>query len=298
MKTASVFDPLPLAAWEPTRLYLHLVCQIVGRTRQRLHPWLNHWWHVTLYVSPRGLTTGPIPAPAGRLQIDLDLLSHRVVIATDRGQREVALTARPIAAFYADFMRAIAELGHACRIPTTPYECGSTIPYPEDSEHATYDAAAVTRAWRVLSAIDAMFWEFRGAFTGKCSPVHFFWHSFDLAVSRFSGRKAPEPPSSPVAREAYSHEVCSAGFWFGDETLPEPAFYCYAWPVPARLDARPLPAPARWVDAGGTPQARLLYEAWRVLPDPRRALLDFLEAAYRAVADVAKWDRAAVERAT
>jgi hypothetical protein len=293
---AAHLGPLPLAAWEESRLYLQLVCQIVGKTRQRLHPWLNHWWHVTLYVSPRGLTTGTIPTARGPLSIDLDLVDHRAVLSTERARREVALAARPLAEFYAELMAALGEIGRPCSISTAPYDCKSKIPYPEDREHATYDREAVTRAWRVLAEVDAVFWEFRGRFVGKSSPVHFFWHSLDLAVTRFSGRAAPEPPSHPVAREAYSHEVSSAGFWFGDDTLPEPAFYSYAWPVPPELDASPLPAPARWVEAGGAPQARLSYEDWRKLPDPRAALLGFLQSSYEAAAERAHWDRALLER--
>jgi hypothetical protein len=273
MSIRSDLAPLPLEEWEDSRLYLHLVSQIVGRARQQLHPKLNHWWHVTLYVSPRGLTTGPIPAEGGHATIAIDLLDHVVVIETDRAERRhVALRARPIAAFYAEFMQALSDLGRPCSIPTSPYECKSDIPYPEDTEHSTYDPVAVTSAWRALAAVDAIMWKFRGRFIGKCSPVHFFWHSLDLAVTRFSGRPAPEVPAHPVSREAYSHEVCSAGFWFGDDALPEPAFYCYAWPAPDGLDSRPLPSPARWVTAGDTPQARMLYHDWRKLPDPEGAL--------------------------
>lgn len=298
MNPLSQLAPLPLAEWEDSRLYLQLVCQIVGKVRMRLHPWLNHWWHVTLYVSPRGLTTGPIPSEKGQLEIELDLLAHAAVLTNDRGERrEVELSPRPIAAFYAELMRALGELGRPCSITTKPYDVKSKIPYPEDTEHKTYDAAAVTRAWRTLSGIDAVFWEFRSRFVGKCSPVHLFWHSLDLAVTRFSGRAAPNPPERSVAREAYSHEVCSAGFWFGDDTLQEPAFYCYAWPVPERFGTKPLPKPAKWVEAGGAPQARMLYEEWRKLPDPRAALLDFLDGSYAAAADLARWDRPVLERA-
>jgi hypothetical protein len=259
---------------------------------------LNHWWHVSLYVSPRGLTTGPIPVRGGRLQIDLDLLDHALAITTQEGaRREVKLGPRSIADFYADYARALEELGQSLSIPTQPYDCKSKIPYPEDTEHTTYDARAVTRAWRTLSTIDELFWEFRSRFVGKCSPVHLFWHSFDLAVTRFSGRPAPNPPEAKVAREAYSHEVCSAGFWFGDDSLPEAAFYCYAWPAPERLQTRSLSSLARWDDVGGAPQARMLYEPWRRSSDPAAALFEFLESSYTAIADLAHWDRAVLERA-
>jgi hypothetical protein len=297
MKPLSSLAALPLAEWEDSRLYLQLVSQIVGKTRLALHPWLNHWWHVALYVSPRGLTTGPIPRERGILQIDLDLIDHVVRIGTDRGdRREVVLTARPIAAFYGEFMRSLDEVGWPCTILPKPYQCRSTIPFPDDREHATYDRAAVTRAWRVLTAIDAIFWEFRGRFVGKCSPVHLFWHSFDLAVTRFSGRAAADPPVQRVSHEAYSHEVCSAGFWFGDETVPEPTFYCYAWPSPAGLASRTLPKLAAWAEAGDSVQARMSYEQWRSTRDPRAELLAFLESSYAVVADLAQWDRAGLER--
>jgi hypothetical protein len=232
----------------------------------------------------------------GLLQIDLDLLDHEVFLFTDQGSRRVRLAARPIAAFHAEFVQALADLGRPCAINPAPYDCKSKIPYPEDTEHATYDAARVTRAWRSLAEVDRILWEFRSRFVGKSSPVHLFWHSFDLAVTRFSGRAAAHPPEQAVAREAYSHEVCSAGFWFGDDAVPEPAFYCYAWPAPEGLDGCRLPEPARWVEAGGAPQARLLYEEWRALPDPRSALLDFLESAYVAAADRGGWQRGVLER--
>jgi hypothetical protein len=290
-------EPLPLAGWEESRLYLQLVCQIVGKARMALHPRLNHWWHVTLYVSPRGLTTGPIPSSHGHLQIDVDLLGDAVLVSTDRGERrEIALAARPLASFFAEFVAALTEVGAACTITPEPYDCKSTIPYPEDTEHATYDAEAVRRAWRALRAIDAVLWEFRGRFVGKCSPVQVFWHSFDLACARFSGRVAPAPPPDRVSRESYSHELISAGFWFGDDNVPEAAFYCYAWPSPEGLDSITLrPEAAFWVEAAGAPQARMLYEEWRSLPDPRAGLLDFLQSSYEAAAGLGGWDRAALE---
>lgn len=290
-------EPLPLAEWEDTRLYLQLVCQILGKARMALHPRLNHWWHVTLYVSPRGLTTGPIPTGQGLVQFEVDLLANAVVLSSERGERrEVRLASRPIAAFYREFVAALADIGAACWITPEPYDCKSKIPYPQDEEHATYDASAARRAWRALAAIDRVLWEFRGRFLGKCSPVHLFWHSFDLACTRFSGRAAADPPVQRVSHESYSHEVISAGFWFGDDSVPEAAFYCYAWPSPDRLAGRPLgPSIARWAEAGGSVQARMLYESWRALSDPRSALLEFLESSYMAAADLSGWDRAAFE---
>ncbi len=290
-------EPLPLSEWEESRLYLQLVCQIVGKARMALHPRLNHWWHVAHYVSPRGLTTGPIPSEHGHLQIDIDLLADAVVLSSQGGQRrDVALAPRPIAAFYEEFVSALDDIGAACWITPRPYDCKSKIPYPQDTQHATYDAHAVRRAWRALTAIDQVLWEFRGRFIGKCSPVHLFWHSLDLACTRFSGRAAPNPPAQPVSRESYSHEVISAGFWFGDDNVPEAAFYCYAWPSPEALASRPLkPAAASWAEAGGAFQARMLYEPWRKLADPRAALLEFLQSSYEAAADLADWDREALE---
>jgi hypothetical protein len=184
------------------------------------------------------------------------------------------------------------------KIVRKPYECKSKIPFADDRQHAAWDAEAVEKAWRILTEIEPVFKEFRGRFVGKCSPVHMFWHSFDLAVTRFSGRPAPAmPDADPVTREAYSHEVNSAGFWFGDDNLPEAAFYCYSFPAPTGLDQQPLrPAKAFWQEVRGAPMALLLYRDWRQMPDPRTALLDFLQSSYEAGANSAAWDRSALER--
>ncbi|MCK6545010.1 DUF5996 family protein [Myxococcota bacterium] len=290
---------LPLADWEPSRLQLHLMTQIVGKIRLALHPWRNHWWHSTLYLSARGLTTGPIPFGAESFDAELDLVDHALVVRTTKGEvAKTPLDGRPICDFYRDVHALLAGLGVEVAIDARPYKCKSSVPFDGDREHATYDPAAVSRAWRVLSAIAPVFDEFRGRFTGKSSPVHFFWHSFDLAVTRFSGRRAPELPGADrVTREAYSHEVSSAGFWFGDDTTPEPTFYSYAAPAPDGLVGTPLSPPtARWLELHGSPMAILRYEDVRTSARPEETLLAFLQSSYEGAADLARWDRAALER--
>ena len=291
---------LELSEWEDSRLKWQLVCQIIGKVRLKMHPPVNHWWHVPLYLSPRGLTTDDIPFKDGLFSIEVDVLSQRVVVATSSPRAvEIPLDERPVADIYADLRRALSDLGIEAKILARPYKCKSDRPFAEDREHTAWDTDAVTKAWRVLTEIEPVFKEFRGRFIGKCSPVHMFWHSFDLAVTRFSGRRAPEMPTADaVTREAYSHEVNSAGFWFGDDNTPEAAFYCYTAPAPSGLDQQPLrPAKAFWQELYGSPMALLLYRDWRESEDPRAALLDFLQSSYEAGANAAGWDRAALERA-
>jgi hypothetical protein len=282
-----MFPALAYESWSDTLLYLHLTSQIVGRVRLALHPPINHWWHTTLYPSARGLTTGAIPFAASverSFDIELDYLDHRTIIRTSEGKSAtVELSARPLSDFYREFMAQLELLGIKVEIDVRPYKCRSTIPYSEDREHAAYNRRSVETAFQILRGVDEILKEFRSRYLGKCSPVHMFWHSFDLAVTRFSGRRAPPLPSADkVTQEAYSHEVNSAGFWFGDDKMREPAFYCYTAPAPAGMEN----------DAMVT----LRYEEMRTAPDPRRALLDFLQSAYEAGANAAKWDRAALER--
>ena len=284
-----VFPPLPYASWSDTLLGLHLVSQIVGRVRLALHPPINHWWHVTLYVSPRGLTTGAIPLPGSRepaqnFDVEIDLLDHRVVTRTSDGRSlSATLTDRSIGDVHREFTAQLQQLGIEVAIDVRPYKCRSTIPYPEDHVHGAHDRRAVQTAFAILRGVAAILQEFRSRFLGKCSPVHLFWHSFDLAVTRFSGRRAPAlEGAGRVAQEAYSHEVNSAGFWFGDDDVREPAFYCYTAPAPAAMR--------------GDAMVTLRYDEMRAAPDPRRALLDFLQRSYEAGADAAQWDRAALER--
>jgi hypothetical protein len=288
---------LPLADWEPSRLYLQLVSQIVGKTRLKLHPPINHWWHVSLYLSARGLTTAGIPYREEQLDIEIDLIDHKVVVRLGDQTGEVALYGQPICDFYADYRSVLKDLDVDVHLLAKPYRCKSTVPFPDDSEHCAYDTEAVHRAWQVLAQVDKVMKEFRSRFIGKCSPVHQFWHSFDLACTRFSGRAAPPIEADRVTQEAYSHEVISTGFWFGDDNTPEASFYAYSAPAPKGLADQPLsPAQARWVTLNGAPMALLAYEDVRKSADPEAMVLEFQQSAYEAGARLAGWDRAALER--
>ncbi|MFI5387964.1 MAG: DUF5996 family protein [Fimbriimonadales bacterium] len=290
--------PLPLAEWEDSRLYLQLVCQIIGKTRLKLHPPMNHWWHATLYLSARGITTGAIPIEGDELDIELDLCSHKVVLRRRDRIEEIALYGQPICDFYHSFRAALREMDVDVPIVARPYFCKSTIPFRTDTEHSTYDADAVHLAWVALSQVEGVMKEFRSGFIGKCSPVHLFWHSFDLACTRFSGRAAPAMEGvDAITIEAYSHEVISVGFWFGDDVTPEAAFYCYSAPAPAGLADQPLrPAEASWVMLRGAPMALLRYEDVRASSDPRSAVMAFLQSSYEAGANLGAWDRGALDR--
>lgn len=295
------FPPLPLAEWEHAKITLHLFAQIVGKIRLTLAPSVNHWWHVPLYVSARGLTTGAIPFLRTNVDMEFDFVAHQLVIRSSTGVRHtVPLPNRSVADFYRDVRSALADLDIEANIlakPFDPARVKSAEPFATDTEHRGYNGEYVSKFWRILVAIDPLFRAFRGRFAGKCSPVHFFWHSFDLAVTRFSGRRAPvQKGADPVTRSAYSHEVISAGFWVGDDNLPEPAFYSYAYPEPAGLGEQPLrPAAATWVPQGGGSMAVLRYDDFRRADDPGAALLDFLQSAYEAGATLADWPRGELE---
>ncbi|WP_375414775.1 DUF5996 family protein [uncultured Bradyrhizobium sp.] len=297
----SPWPELPYPAWRDSCETLHLCTQIVGKIRLARTPWLNHSWHVALYVTSRGLTTSPIPDAARSFQIDFDFIDHVLRFATSDGQeRQLALTARPVAAFYAAVLAALAELGIDVAIDDRPNELPNPIRFGQDYTHASYDRDAVHRFWQVLRQADRVFAGFRTAFIGKSSPVHFFWGSFDLAVTRFSGRRAPRHrggvPNLPdvVAQEAYSHEVSSAGFWPGGGAIDYPAFYSYCYPDPAGFrTARVKPEAAFFSEAMG--EFILPYDAVRTAADPDNTLLDFLQSTYEAAADAAQWDRAALE---
>ena len=280
--------------WEDTRLYWQLMSQILGKIRLELHPKINHWWHVPLYITPRGTTTSTIPYGDSNFDIELDLTQHRLVLRTGGGQiLGFALDGRPIADFYSHLFDMLSSVGIDVEILAKPYHCKSSEPFATDRIHSTYDPEAVHRGWTILKRVEPVFKEFRGRFIGKCSPVHQFWHSFDLACTRFSGRRAPDMGiTDPVSREAYSHECISAGFWFGDDDLPQPAFYSYTWPAPEGLDRQPLrPGKAFWREVHGSPQATLLYDDLRKMDNPHAALLDFLQSSYEAGADLAGWNR-------
>jgi hypothetical protein len=289
---------LPLQAWEPTRATLHMWTQIVGKIRLALSAHQNHWWQVPLYVSARGLTTSAIPYRGGTFDIEFDFIDHRLLIRTSDGKTQaLVLAPRSVAAFHAELMAALRRLGIDVHIWTTPVEIPSPIPFEKDETHASYDAEAAHRFWRALLCADAALKEFRGRFIGKCSPVHFFWGSFDLAVTRFSGRRAPPIPNADtITREAYSHEVSSVGWWPGDAMITTPAFYTYASPQPPGFADAPV-RPAATTFNTQLSQFLLMYDNARAAPSPHTAVLDFCQSTYEAAADLGKWDRAALERA-
>lgn len=297
----SAWPELPYAAWKDTYATLHLWTQMVGKIRLAQTPWLNHSWHVVLYVSARGLTTSAIPYGDRTFQLDFDFLNHVLLASTDDGSvRQVGLFPRSVAEFYADLTQSLAELGIEIHISEMPNELPEPIRFSEDRTHASYDPDYVQRLWRILLQVERVLYEFRTAFIGKCSPVHFFWGSFDLAVTRFSGRRAPLHPggvpylSDAVAQEAYSHEVSSAGFWPGNEVIPYPAFYSYAYPEPSDFAQAPI-RPAEAFYSEDLREYILPYEAVRSADDPDRALMGFLTNTYEAAASLGKWDRAALE---
>src|SRR5665213_3704125 len=269
MKLADRWPELPYVAWKETAATLQLWTQIVGKVRLALTPWLNHSWHVALYVTARGLTTSAMPAGARTLQIDFDFIDHLLWLRTSDGHsRQILLKPTSVAEFYEEVMLALSALGIAVRIRTMPCEIADGMPFDEDIAHAAYDGEYAQRFWRVLASAHEVFAHFRTGFLGKASPVHFFWGSFDLAVTRFSGRRAPRHPGgvphlpNAVVREAYSHEVSSAGFWPGGPGGQDAAFYSYAWPEPAGYrDAAPAPREARFDAALG--EFILPYDAVR-----------------------------------
>jgi len=292
---------LPYSAWADTCVTLHLWTQIVGKIRLAFTPWLNHSWHVPFYVTARGLTTSPIPWHDRSFEIDFDFRDHLLDISVSDGARkQIPLAPRPVAEFYALVMAALAELGIRVEINELPSEIAGAVRFSQDRIHHSYDADYAGRFWRVLLDVDRVLKQFRTGFIGKSSPVHFFWGSFDIAVTRFSGRRAPPHPggapglSDVVMREAYSHEVSSAGFWPGGGATDYAAFYSYAYPEPAGFrTSRVAPDGAVYNAAIG--EFLLPYEAVRAAPDPDAALLAFLQSTYAAAADAGKWDRAALE---
>jgi hypothetical protein len=291
----ATWPALPLEAWADTKATLHRYCQIVGKVRMALVPFRNHWWHVTLYPDTRGLTTGPMPAGDGRaIEIAFDLIDHRLVVSASDGDTRSFPLADGLACmdFYGGLFGILQRLGVNMKIRPAPFDLSGPL-LSEDREHDAYDAEAVGRYWSVLRHVADGLAEFAGWFNGKQSPVHLFWHSFDLALGRYSGRAAPPRPGADrVTAEAYSHEVIAFGFWPGDEKTPYPALYSYTAPAPAGLVERPLrPREATWDTAAGT--AYLSYEVVRQSGAPRSMLLDFFSSAYEAGAGAAGWDRAA-----
>ena len=300
--SAEIWPALPSDAWRDTCATLHLWTQIVGKVRLAQTPWINHSWHATLYVTARGLTTLPIPYNNRAFEIDFDFIDHRLIVQSSDGRTgSLALVEETIADFYHAVTALMTDCGLAVRISRMPNEVADPIAFDADREHRAYDASAVERFWRVLLQIDRVFRQFRSGYLGKVSPVHFFWGSFDLAVTRFSGRPASvlpttAPPGLPlaVAREAYSHEVSSAGFWPGGSGVEDAAFYSYAYPPPAGFATAGVEPPqARYHEALG--EFLLPYEAVRSSRSPDDTLLAFLQSTYQAAAVRGAWDRAALE---
>ncbi len=300
-REGSAWPELDFAAWRETCETLHLWTQIVGKVRLVQMPWLNHSWHVTFSVSPRGLTTGNIPYGSRSFRIEFDFIDHRLTIeSSNGGRRAFALVPMSVAAFYRALMSDLVSLDLAVRIHTLPNEVATAVRFPDDEAHCHYDAGYAWRFWQVLLRSEKVFTRFRALFCGKCSPVQFFWGSFDLAVTRFSGRTAPLHPGGipnlpdRVAQEAYSHEVSSAGFWPGGEALPMPVFYSYAYPAPAGFaDARVFPAQASYSQNLG--EFLLPYDAVRTAAAPEQVLMGFLQSTYEAAADLAGWPRSELE---
>jgi Family of unknown function (DUF5996) len=297
-QTRSEWPELAWADWQKTAETLHMWTQIVGKTRLALSPLQAHWWNVPLYVSARGLTTSAMPYGAEFLEIEFDFVSHMLRYRLSTGA-SLATPLRPqtVADFYAEYQRNLAALGVAVKINPVPAEMKNPIPFAEDVVHADYDAEAAHRFWRVLLRVEQILLRFSSGFVGKVSPVHFFWGSFDLAVTRFSGRPAPvRPDADAITREAYSHEVISAGFWPGNGGFGKAAFYCYAAPAPSGLDSATIRPP----DAGYNSDLGefiYLYEEMRRSAAPEDDLMLFLESTYSAAADLARWDRSSLERA-
>jgi hypothetical protein len=298
----SDWPDLPLAAWADTCATLHLWTQVVGKIRLAHAPIVNHWWQVPLYVTCRGLTTSPIPYGGESFQIDFDFIDHALKLQTSKGGIEtVPLGPRTVADFYTEVMTRLRGLGIETRIWTMPVEIPDAIPFEHDITHASYDPDYVRRFWRILIQVDRIFTQFRGQFLGKVSPVHFFWGSFDMAVTRFSGRTAPQlAGKSPnlgawVMQEAYSHEVSSCGFWPGNGGFGKAAFYSYAYPQPQGFESAPMSPAATYYDQS-LGQHILPYDAVRQATSPDQELMRYLLSTYEAAADLGHWDRPVLER--
>ena len=288
---------LPLDSWKDTYATLHMWTQMVGKVRLRLTPLINHWWNVPLYVTARGLTTSRIPYGQRAFELWFDFIQHRLVLDTNDGTvKTLPLAPRSVAEFYKEFMGMLQSAGIEVKIWGMPVEIPNPIPFDQDNVHRAYDRVAVEKFWRILLSVDAVFSQFRSRFIGKCSPVHFFWGSFDLCVTRFSGRRAPERVGADaVTREAYSHEVISAGFWPGGGEIKGAAFYAYAAPEPSGFaEQKVKPAAAFYHPV--MKEFLLLYDDVRRAASPRQALFSFLQSTYEAGAELARWDRTQLER--
>jgi hypothetical protein len=291
------WPPLPLKEWEPTRATLHMWTQMAGKIRLALTPLVNHYWSVTLYVNSRGLTTSPIPYGDESFEMQFDFIDHKLVIAKCNGEtRSIELGPKSVANFYVELMAALRAMGIEVKIWPMPVEIANPIRFDQDRVHASYDREYVSRFWRVLLSVDETLKEFRTEFIGKVSPVHFFWGSFDLCVTRFSGRRAPERPGADkVTKESYSHEVISVGFWPGNGEGTDAVFYAYSAPQPAGFpEAKVLPSSAFYDPKMA--EYFLSYQQVRNAASPRQALLDFARSTYVAGATLGNWDRPALER--
>jgi len=292
-----VLPALPFDSWEDTLGTLHMWTQIVGKVRLKLCPLVNHWWNVPFYVTARGMTTSAMPYEQRDIEVQFDFIEHKLSIASSDGRViTLALVPQSVAEFYEKFMAALAELGVIVKIWTMPREVPNPTPFEQDHLHAAYDPEPVHKFWRIVVWVDQVLKEFRAGFQGKTSPVHFFWGSFDHAVTRFSGRAAPERPGADtITREAYSHEVSSAGFWPGGGDIKGPAFYSYAAPEPLGFAEQRVRPQAAFYQ----PQMKeflLMYDDVRAAASPKGALMEFLKSTYEAAADCGKWDRKALER--
>jgi hypothetical protein len=295
-KKEQFWPALPYAKWSGTLNTLHMWTQIVGKVRLALTPYENHWWEVPLYLSARGLTTSPVPYPAGTFEMEFDFIEHALRIETSNGDTDILeLAPRSVAQFYGETIEALQTLKIPVKIWPMPVEVPNPIRFDQDTTHASYDPEYAHRFWRILASVDSIFKEFRGRFLGKASPVHFFWGSFDLTVTRFSGRRAPDRPNADkVTKEAYSHEVSSVGFWPGNGDI-DAAFYSYAAPEPVGFKTAPVkPAQAQY--SLQLNEFLLPYEDARNAADPRAAILDFCQSTYDAAATLGNWDRAALEK--
>jgi hypothetical protein len=300
-QSSDPWPALPLDAWRETHGTLHMWTQVVGKVRLALTPLINHWWNVTLYVTSRGLSTGAMPYGDRDLAILFDFIDHQLVFTASDGQRKtIPLAPRSVADFYQELMETLESIGAKVHIWPVPVEISNPIPFAEDHKHAAYDREMVERFWQILIRAAQVFQEFRGRFIGKSSPVHFFWGSFDLAVTRFNGRRAPQRPGADrITREAYSHECISHGFWPGGEwfgkEIATPLFYSYTAPEPTGIRQQPVRPPAGRFDSELS-EFVVPYDAVRTLPSPRDALMEFLQSSYEAGATCAGWNRAELER--
>ena len=293
---------LPYDSWTDTRITVHLILQIIGKTRLGLTSRKNHWWFITIYISPRGFSTFTIPVDQGTcsLEIELDVLKKAVVIThSEKGVTEIdLLTGLSVAQFYKQYMSELSNLGLTPKFIPKPFDMGIDKPFDQLEKYSSFNWEDIHKFWQLMQWNNSIFQEFSGRFYGKTCPVQIYWHHMDLAVTRFSGKKLePMDKSAHISeKDTYSHEQISFGFWVGDENVREPAYYSYTYPSPDKIDDQPLlPAPANWVDANGSPMAFLRFEDVRSSPDPRHAVLDFLESAYQAGAKLANWDMQELE---